>query len=211
MILYLHKAALWRNKTTVSATFEARLGWLTTLPSTSGDLAWSCFSTNHCLNMRKLTSFSQRLMRDSDAFTSKWCLIISHAARVNSDPVKTTSVRHRIRLWNLESTTQRDTTARDQTFVTSKRSCLLQSQISTAWRCPAPDYAALSYCWRDGPADQLIYCDGCPIQITAALLDALCSLRKLTRMYLWVDQICVNQTDLKDCSSRVHLIMIYPN
>lgn len=73
-----------------------------------------------------------------------------------------------------------------------------------------PNYAALSYCWGKGPADQLIYCDGGLIQVTAVLLDALHSLRKLTRMYLWIDQICVNQTDLEERSSQVQLMRIYP-
>jgi len=76
---------------------------------------------------------------------------------------------------------------------------------------PLPKYAALSYCWGEGPADQPINCDGSTVWITDALFDALRSLRELTRTYLWIDQICINQTDLEERSSQVQLMRrIYP-
>jgi Heterokaryon incompatibility protein (HET) len=69
-----------------------------------------------------------------------------------------------------------------------------------------PRYAALSYCWGDGPPNQTINCDGFNIRVTYDLLDVLRSLRRLTRKHLWVDQICINQTDLKERSSQVQLM-----
>ncbi|KAF7505732.1 hypothetical protein GJ744_000498 [Endocarpon pusillum] len=74
-----------------------------------------------------------------------------------------------------------------------------------------PKYVALSYCWGNGRADQPIHCDGSIIRVTSDLLDALRSLRKLSRRYLWIDQICVNQEDLEERSSQVSLMRrIYP-
>lgn len=76
---------------------------------------------------------------------------------------------------------------------------------------PRPKYAALSYCWGKGPADQPICCDGSTIWVTADLLDALRSLRKLANTCLWIDQISINQADLEERSSQVPLMKrIYP-
>lgn len=69
-----------------------------------------------------------------------------------------------------------------------------------------PKYVALSYCWGKGQADQPIYCNGFTIRVTSDLLNALQSLRKLSRRYLWIDQICINQTDLDERSSQVQLM-----
>ena len=74
-----------------------------------------------------------------------------------------------------------------------------------------PKYSCLSYCWGKGPADRPVYCDGSVIWVTENLLDALRSLRRLTRRYLWVDQICINQPDLEERSAQVPLMrQIYP-
>lgn len=76
---------------------------------------------------------------------------------------------------------------------------------------PRPKYAALSYCWGKGAADQPICCDGSTIWVTADLLDALRSLRKLSKTCLWIDQISINQEDLEERSSQVQLMQrIYP-
>ena len=71
---------------------------------------------------------------------------------------------------------------------------------------PLPKYVALSYCWGHGQADHPVYCDGSAILVTSELLDALRSLRKLTRRYLWIDQICINQADLEERNSQVQLM-----
>jgi hypothetical protein len=83
-------------------------------------------------------------------------------------------------------------------------SCSLQ--VGSLDSASLPKYAALSYCWGNGPADQAIDCDGSIIRVTSSLLDALRSLRKLTRLYLWIDQICINQTDLEERGSQVPLM-----
>jgi Heterokaryon incompatibility protein (HET) len=93
----------------------------------------------------------------------------------------------------------------------SKAPILCHLQVVSLDDASLPEYAALSYCWGDGSADKPIDCDGATIWITEDLLDALRSLRKLTRKYLWIDQVCINQADLEERGSQVQLMRrIYP-
>jgi Heterokaryon incompatibility protein (HET) len=107
--------------------------------------------------------------------------------------------RNEIRLLKIKPTFRRK----------SPISCSLQ--VVSLDSASLPEYAALSYCWGAGPADQAIDCDGSIIRVTSGLLDALRTLRKLTRLCLWIDQICVNQADLEERSSQIPLMRrIYP-
>lgn len=89
--------------------------------------------------------------------------------------------RREIRLLKIRSATQ------------SKAPITCSLQLASLDDVPFPKYAALSYCWGKGPADQPIYCDSSVIPVTDELLHALRSLRKLTRGYVWIDQICIYQ------------------
>ena len=59
-------------------------------------------------------------------------------------------------------------------------------------------YAALSYCWGDATITTDIFVNGIEIQVTVNLADALQHLRKLGVDRLWVDALCINQTDKQE-------------
>ena len=59
-------------------------------------------------------------------------------------------------------------------------------------------YAALSYCWGDATITTDIFVNGIEIQVTVNLADALQHLRKLGVGRLWVDALCINQTDKQE-------------
>ena len=59
-----------------------------------------------------------------------------------------------------------------------------------------PDYEALSYTWGDWSEPKHIFLDGCVFRITHNLFEALLHLRNLSDpRTLWVDAICINQSD----------------
>lgn len=67
-------------------------------------------------------------------------------------------------------------------------------------------YVALSYCWGkpDPGNSSTIELEGQPVKVTPNLLAALKRLRnKSTRMYLWVDALCINQDDIPERSEQV--------
>lgn len=59
-------------------------------------------------------------------------------------------------------------------------------------------YAALSYCWGDETITTAILVNGVETQVTINLADALQHLRKLGVSRLWVDALCINQTDKQE-------------
>lgn len=72
---------------------------------------------------------------------------------------------------------------------------------------PSLEYYALSYCWGKPIFDQPILCNGREIYVTSALYNALRHVRRpKERLHLWVDQICVNQSDLHERAEQVLLM-----
>jgi hypothetical protein len=68
-------------------------------------------------------------------------------------------------------------------------------------------YEALSYVWGSPSMSDSLRCDGKSINITLNLRDALRRLRLADRhRALWVDQICINQSDTDERSSQVALM-----
>ena len=59
-------------------------------------------------------------------------------------------------------------------------------------------YAALSYCWGDATITTAIFVNEIEIQVTVNLADALQHLRKLGVRLLWVDALCINQSDKQE-------------
>ena len=59
-------------------------------------------------------------------------------------------------------------------------------------------YAALSYCWGDETVTTDIFVNEIEIQVTVNLADALQRLRKLGVCRLWVDALCINQSDKQE-------------
>ena len=70
-----------------------------------------------------------------------------------------------------------------------------------------PSFQAISYVWGDSPATHNIWCDGRLVQIREYLKDALCQLRRPDEHILvWVDAICINQSDLRERRMQVALM-----
>ena len=57
------------------------------------------------------------------------------------------------------------------------------------------DYAALSYCWGDAAITKDIFVNSIETPVTSNLADALQHLRRLGVSKIWVDALCINQTD----------------
>jgi hypothetical protein len=71
-----------------------------------------------------------------------------------------------------------------------------------------PTYEALSYCWGDSSDRYPIKCNGVAgLAITKNLHDALLRLRMPSKPRLiWADAICINQEDIEERGSQVHLM-----
>jgi hypothetical protein len=74
-----------------------------------------------------------------------------------------------------------------------------------------PHYEALSYCWGNAAFTEQIFLEGCPFQATVNLVSALRHLRlKNKARTMWVDAICIDQSNLAERSQQVGLMaMIY--
>jgi hypothetical protein len=82
---------------------------------------------------------------------------------------------------------------------------------------PDLSYHALSYCWGEPIFDQVITCNGEEVKVTAGLFAAL---RRLQHFHglkfecqhkdlggtLWVDQLCINQSNNEERSSQVQIM-----
>ena len=67
-----------------------------------------------------------------------------------------------------------------------------------------PPYEALSYTWGNGVSLHPINVDGCTFMVTRNLLAALKRLRLPDQdRYLWVDAICINQSDIPERNHQV--------
>lgn len=65
-------------------------------------------------------------------------------------------------------------------------------------------FIALSYCWNSSAAQQTIWCDGQPLNITANLFAALRNARPTnSEIRLWIDQVCVDQGNIIDRNEQV--------
>lgn len=69
-----------------------------------------------------------------------------------------------------------------------------------------PQYACLSYCWGSSTRTIPLICNDKVVNIGENLERALSSIRSLTKLPLWVDQICVNQEDLPERTAQVTLM-----
>ncbi|KAF2168766.1 hypothetical protein M409DRAFT_20783 [Zasmidium cellare ATCC 36951] len=76
----------------------------------------------------------------------------------------------------------------------------------------APDYAALSYAWKEegesDPEGRLIV-NGLAVEVQSNLYNAirsLCNTMRADELMLWVDFICINQADLDERGHQVQLM-----
>lgn len=72
----------------------------------------------------------------------------------------------------------------------------------------SPSFTALSYVWGTySPEPHYVLCDNVPIEVTSNCLSALKSLgRKLGTVSIWVDAICINQSDQAEKSRQIPLM-----
>ncbi|KAK3688681.1 heterokaryon incompatibility protein-domain-containing protein [Podospora appendiculata] len=91
-------------------------------------------------------------------------------------------------------------------------------RLTHAFFSAPPDFSALSYVWGDASVTESITVDGEPFQATVNLV---CALRHLRRRYqegfaasgniaiptrLWIDAICINQSDIPEKNVQVALM-----
>ncbi|KAF5578488.1 heterokaryon incompatibility 6 OR allele [Fusarium subglutinans] len=83
----------------------------------------------------------------------------------------------------------------------------LEGNLRTYLRQQAPKYEALSYVWGSSVQNQHMKCNGQTFMITDSLGAALRRLRLVgDSRYLWVDQICIDQTSLEERSEQVSIM-----
>ena len=72
-------------------------------------------------------------------------------------------------------------------------------------------YDALSYTWGDGAHTESIHCGQQKLSVTSELSSALRHLRHLTTArHLWVDALCINQSDAAEKSTQIqHMMTIF--
>lgn len=69
-----------------------------------------------------------------------------------------------------------------------------------------PEYVALSYVWGGATFDHEITVNGARFSITASLYHALIAFRQSGRITIWVDQICIDQTNISERIQQVCLM-----
>jgi hypothetical protein len=93
--------------------------------------------------------------------------------------------------------------------------------ICTVTLKSSPVYISLSYTWGDPQQTCPIICEGKDLHVTRNLQDALWQLRQshlelaerfpirrsgLTRVFFWIDAICINQSDVDEKTDQVKLM-----
>jgi hypothetical protein len=82
--------------------------------------------------------------------------------------------------------------------------------IKTHQVANAPPYETISYCWGDITQKGCIQCGDSTLEVTTTIIDALRHLRRsegLPRL-LWIDQICIDQQDLRERSYQVSMMRL---
>ncbi|KAF7955338.1 uncharacterized protein EAE97_000597 [Botrytis byssoidea] len=83
----------------------------------------------------------------------------------------------------------------------------IQCTVETISLLSHPSYEALSYVWGDASIRQTITFNDTPFSVTQNLAIALYHLRlPLESRRLWVDAICINQSDVKERNEQVTLM-----
>jgi len=80
----------------------------------------------------------------------------------------------------------------------------IHGRFSIALLDDKPEYEALSYAWGDADDTVPVEVEGCSVPITKNLHSALKHLQlEVEERVLWVDALCINQTDLRE---RMHQV-----
>ena len=81
----------------------------------------------------------------------------------------------------------------------------VQLELETHPFSTCPEYEALSYTWGAGTHVKYISCNGLDFAVTASLEIALSRFRlPNSPRLLWVDQCCINQSDVVEISQQVN-------
>ncbi|KDN64253.1 putative heterokaryon incompatibility protein [Colletotrichum sublineola] len=89
------------------------------------------------------------------------------------------------------------TSLRDDRVISELRYCRLRD---------SPSFVALSYCWGQSGARSPIVIDGTVQQCGSNGEAALRHLRKTEGVYVWIDQLCINQNDNVEKGHQVHMM-----
>ncbi|ROW15166.1 hypothetical protein VPNG_02948 [Cytospora leucostoma] len=85
----------------------------------------------------------------------------------------------------------------------------IECELYTAHLGDRPYYEALSYVWGDPTICKPIFLEGREVQVTTNLRAALRSLRLRDKIrHMWVDALCIDQTDDIEKSHQVNLMKI---
>ena len=83
----------------------------------------------------------------------------------------------------------------------------LEVSLKTATFASRPKYFALSYAWGPPGNTKTIYVDGNKLEVRKNLYDALLHLRDKTGSHtLWIDAICIDQTNIEERNQQVRLM-----
>jgi Heterokaryon incompatibility protein (HET) len=83
------------------------------------------------------------------------------------------------------------------------RNAPLTAELSVVPLDSNQQYATLSYCWGPPTITRSMSCNNTVLEIRENLAIALTSIRSLSSLPLWVDQICINQDDVCERSAQV--------
>ena len=67
-------------------------------------------------------------------------------------------------------------------------------------------YTGLSYVWGEPNYDQTIHCDECVIKVTSHLHGAIQSLRSRRVTWVWIDAICIDQSNIAERNAQVSIM-----
>jgi hypothetical protein len=98
-------------------------------------------------------------------------------------------------------------------FPSQTKDALITCELNTHTLSQYHDYEALSYCWGDANHTRPIQCNGTTFSVTSNLEAALLRLRRSDApRVLWVDAVCIDQSNLAERASQVgHMRTIYRN
>lgn len=67
----------------------------------------------------------------------------------------------------------------------------------------SPSFKALSYCWGDANDTRPVTINGCTVAVTVNLESALRQFRAEFHGWIWIDALCINQSDLEEKGEQV--------
>lgn len=80
--------------------------------------------------------------------------------------------------------------------------------LSQDYNAGLTEYEALSYCWGDLSSSNVMVVGDELFNITPNLFHAIHHVRSPTEsMLLWIDQVCINQSDVYELTQQVHMML----